>query len=58
MQDRSRRIHMVACSMDSDDFDTDDYERVARLAVRVQTYARKLGFNVMYEGVDHPEVGD
>lgn len=47
-----RRIHHVSCSITSDDMDTDDYENATALAIRLERYACKLGFAVMYENVD------
>lgn len=49
-----RRIHHIDCSMDSEDIDTEDYRRVAALGERVERFARKLGFAVMYEAADDP----
>lgn len=56
--DATRRIHHVSCSLHSDDLDTEDFERAAALAHKVERLARRLGFDVMYESVDHPEEGD
>lgn len=50
-----RRVHMVACSLTSDDFGTEDYEEATAKAVRVEQFARRLGFSVMYEAVDHAD---
>lgn len=58
-EDRTRRIHQVSCSAHSDaDIDSEAFQEVAKKAERLRRYARKLGFDVMYENVDHPEIGD
>lgn len=52
-----RRHHEVCCGMDSDDFDTEDYERVSALTAKLERYAKKLGFCTFSEAdalVDGP----
>lgn len=44
--------------MSSDDTYTEDWERVQALAKKIERYARGLGFTVLYDNVDRPEVGD
>lgn len=51
------RIHQVSCSMFSRDTEQ-DVRRVSMLALKVDRYARRLGFSVMYENVDLGEEGD
>lgn len=57
-EDPNRRIHHVSCAMSSDDTYTEDWERVQALAKKIERYARGLGFTVLYDNVDRPEVGD
>lgn len=45
-------IHHVSCSMTSGPRDTQHFEEVKALALRVRQYAKRLGFDVMYENVD------
>lgn len=47
-----RRIHHVSCSQQSDDIDTEDFERAERDSLALKRYARQLGFDVLYENVD------
>ncbi len=49
------RIHHVSCTMHSRDLGTDDYNQVCELASRLAKYARRLGFDVMQEGVDYAD---
>lgn len=45
----TRRIHFVACTLHSEDFGTEDFDRVSALADRLERYARRLGFDVSQE---------
>lgn len=46
------RIHHMSCSMVSVWDDEEDRARVDKLIKRLETFARKLGFQVMSEAVD------
>lgn len=52
------RIHHVDCTITSGPSGTDQFEDAERLSERLEKYARKLGFTVMYENVDEGEAHD
>jgi len=41
--------------MHSDDFGSDDYQRVVDLAVKLESYARRLGFAVTLEATSEAD---
>jgi hypothetical protein len=52
-----RRHHELCCGMDSEDFETEDYQRVTELTAKLERYAKKLGFQTFSEAdglVDGP----
>jgi hypothetical protein len=45
-------IHHISCTKISGPDDTMDFQTVKELALRIERYAKRLGFDVMYENVD------
>jgi len=48
-------IHHVSCSMTSGPPDTMHFLEVKAMAERIEQYARRLGFDVLYENADEDD---
>jgi hypothetical protein len=51
-------IHQVSCAAFSGEPGTASFEAAQAAAEKIEKYAKKLGFNVMYENVDKAEDSD
>lgn len=53
--DERPRIHHISCTLHSGPDGTASFEEAHAKAIKLERYARKAGFEVMYENVDRDE---